>query len=150
MKRFIRLIRQSKNFLRRKLPTKENLTDKSKVFQREVHRIRPASSHDLTVLIPSKNRPEDLAKILQYFSNENLPYKVIIVAEGAGYEDVCARESRLSIELLQLKAKSLAGKIVEGLKRVSTPLVSVCSDHDIVFTEAIAKSSKTQSWVKVD
>ena len=107
---------------------------------REVESIRPAASHDLTVLIPSKNRPEDLAKMLKYFSDEKLPYKIIIVAEGAGYEDICSRAEGLSIELLQLKAKSLAERIVEGLKRVSTPLVTVCSDHDIVFTEAIAKT----------
>jgi len=107
---------------------------------REVESIRPASSHDLTVLIPSQNRPEDLAKMLKYFSDEKLPYKIIIVAEGAGYEDICARDGGLFIELLKSKAKSLAERIVEGLKRVSTPLVTVCSDHDIIFTEAIAKT----------
>ena len=141
MKRLIKLIKQCKNLVRaRRVSTQGNLMNKSDASMREVESIKPASSRDLTVLILSKNRPKDLAKILKYFSREKLPYKIFIVAEGAGYEDICAGDAGLSIELLQIKEKSLAEKIVEGLKKVTTPLVTVCSDHDIVFAEAIAKT----------
>jgi len=120
------------------LHTLKNLFKKNRVES-----VSKVKTEDLTILIPSKDRPKQLSALLKYFANNHIPYKIIILESGHSYRSLLADYPTLDIELHEFDPDILFGKkMLSGAELIKTPLVCLCADDDLVFKNAMEESAE--------
>src|SRR5438132_10402716 len=99
---------------------------------------------NVTVLIPTFNRPDLLARLLRVLSkNPNVPRLIVADSSDVG---VRAR-NRAMVEgfenhltyLEYLNTVKPLDKFADALDRVDTPFVLICADDDFLFLESAAE-----------
>lgn len=101
------------------------------------------ASDCMTIVIPSKGRPKELRKLLNYFNESGVRYPVLILLSGD--EGMYSPEQfpKLTITFRQFDSDMLFyKKLSEGLDTVTTPLVAMCADDDIVLHNALVQCSE--------
>lgn len=95
----------------------------------------------VTVIIPTYNRSQELARLLHFLSGFEQHYRILTLDGGseasreqnrttcAAYQNVEHREFDPSLHL--------GVRIYEGLKLVQTPYVLLCGDDDFFFPEGV-------------
>ncbi len=88
---------------------------------------------DITLFIPTHNRPGYLARILKYYSGISI--KILVADssstrfEGEGLSD--------QVTYIHLPGDSLPKKMAKTLKMVNTKFVVMCADDDFIIPEGI-------------
>lgn len=105
--------------------------------------MKDSKDKNLTILIPSKGRPNELSALLGYFEAQEIKSKIIILESGNLYRNFLNKFSRLEIELHEFDSEtSLKHKLLAGAHLVRTPLVCLCPDDDLVLKEGIEKCAE--------
>jgi glycosyltransferase domain-containing protein len=92
------------------------------------------SFEDITLLIPTHNRPAYLSRILEYYQYNKI--KIVIVDSSVKmYEDVPGDH----VSYFHLQGIPLPRKIAYGLDKVTTKFVLLCADDDFILPSAILK-----------
>lgn len=105
---------------------------------------------NLTLIIPTYNRPPFLARLLHYYSTQNTSLQFLIL-DSSTDENKALNQAAMAV--LGKKAQhldfpsdvSVATKLLEGLKQVKTPYCAFCADDDLVFIEGLIQA---QSFLK--
>lgn len=96
----------------------------------------------LTIVIPSKGRPEKLRALLRYFQLAGIDYKILVLLSGD--EDTLSKEIFFSLDVTFLqydKDADFYHKVREGLRQITTPFVAMCTDDDLVLRDGLSKSA---------
>lgn len=114
----------------------------------------------ITLIIPTYNRPEFLARLLQYYASKNTEIHFLIL--DSSHEETTLTLNEQATHILGNQAHHVrfspsvpvATKLLEGLKLVETPYCAFCADDDLVFIEGISQAleffQKNQDYVCVD
>lgn len=105
---------------------------------------------DLTLVIPTYNRPQFLIRLLNYYASKNSQLQFLIL-DSSNEENRAL--NRQAVNGLGKHARYLdfsssipvATKLLEGLKQVQTSFCAFCADDDLVFVEGLAEA---QSFLK--
>jgi glycosyltransferase domain-containing protein len=98
--------------------------------------------HELTLVIPTYNRPEHLARLLEYYREKTSLSSVLIL--DSSEPDISARNARLASEygerfrhVIFPSTLPFASKLKEGLGLVGTPYCAFCADDDVIFLSGL-------------
>jgi glycosyltransferase domain-containing protein len=100
---------------------------------------------ELTVLIPTKDRPDELACAFEFYSDRHAPYRFVVLdASNATIREINQR----LFERLDLAVEyhvfddnvGVVDRIREALRSCETDLVLMAADDDFIFPEAIDKA----------
>jgi glycosyltransferase domain-containing protein len=103
-----------------------------------------------TVLIPTRNRPDRLKRLLTYLSDKKETSKIII-ADGSDPEALSINQqtiSELKIGTLQhlipatQEQSQIFARIRTALSHVDTPLIAMIADDDFVLPDALREGSR--------
>lgn len=100
---------------------------------------------NLTLVIPTYNRPAHLARLLAYYQQANLGARFLVldssdeatVAANGALVASCGERFR---HLVFPSSLAVATKLYQGVELVETPYCAFCADDDLVFPEALAKA----------
>lgn len=109
--------------------------------------ISKINTYNLTVIIPTFNRAEHLARLLNYYSNCDAPFIFLILDSSIDNVHVKNQEVvdslpsnynllRFPMTICPIK------KLYEGLKLVKTEYTVICADDDIIFVNPIQDAIK--------
>lgn len=87
---------------------------------------------NITLLIPTHNRPRYLSRILDYYSNIDVK---IVVCDSSS--NPFTRKMRKNVKYQYYKNYPYVSKIYECLKKINTPYVVICPDDDFIIPNAI-------------
>ncbi|MFO1321960.1 MAG: TIGR00180 family glycosyltransferase [Burkholderiales bacterium] len=102
-----------------------------------------AGLDELTVVIPTYNRTEHLARLLSYYASQDAPISFLVLDSGAP-ESVVSNRQRVEASGARFRhvvfpsSVPVATKLAEGLKLVATPYCAFCADDDLVFVEGLS------------
>lgn len=102
---------------------------------------------DHTIVIPTYNRPQFLARLVGYYATREPQLKLLvldssrpeIVAENAR---AVAERGGIARHLGFPQTLPMVGKIARGLAEVTTAFVSLCADDDIVFPDGLRAATE--------
>ncbi len=100
---------------------------------------------DITLIIPTFNRSQFLARLLNYYAAKKTPIHFLIL-DSSDEPTKTINESLYSIlgERCRYVAfppsMPVATKLLEGLKLVKTPFCAFCADDDLVFIEGLSQA----------
>lgn len=106
----------------------------------------PSSSlQDLTLVIPTYNRPQFLTRLLKYYSSKNTSLQFLILDSSTEQNKAL---NKTAVSVLGKRARHLefpssmpvATKLLEGLTQVQTPYSAFCADDDLVFIEGLIQA----------
>jgi glycosyltransferase domain-containing protein len=98
---------------------------------------------DFTLVVPTHNRPHQLAGLLGYLEAEAADFRVIVL--DSSREDVlavnCMRAARSMLDLayIVIPNETLEEKWSKGLRAVTTPYCGLCGDDDLVILAGIRR-----------
>lgn len=100
---------------------------------------------DLTLVIPTYNRPEHLVRLLKYYATQSSPSRFLILDSSADKSKAMNKKAVLLLEgrachLEFSESIPVAKKLLEGLKQVQTTYSAFCADDDLVFVDGLAKA----------
>ena len=99
-----------------------------------------APADSMTILIPSRGRPEQLSALLRYFNTAEIPYPILVLLSGSRKDNLPGDYPRLKLEVIEFDAQTtLYTKVKKGMAKLATPLVAFCADDDIVLSDALRK-----------
>lgn len=99
-------------------------------------------SERFTLLVPTYNRPEDLARLLRYLTRQRERFPILVLDSSDGPSQ--ARNAD-TVRGLDLDARQIVyepsispwEKFWRGSEQVTTEICSFCADDDLVLTEAL-------------
>jgi glycosyltransferase domain-containing protein len=96
----------------------------------------------VTILIPTRNRPLELARLIRFLSVARNPCPVCVL-DGSNRDVQAENAAMLGRVDFATHAPydpelHLGLRCADGLRRVTTPYVVLCGDDDFVFPEALA------------
>ena len=99
-------------------------------------------SERFTLLVPTYNRPEELARLLRYLTRQRERFPILVLDSSDGPSQ--ARNAD-TVRGLDLNARHIAyepsispwEKFWRGSEQVTTEICSLCADDDLVLTEAL-------------
>ena len=101
--------------------------------------------NELSIVIPTYNRPEFLGRLLAYYQSKESAAKVLIL--DSSESDVKAKNARVTAEcgerfrhVVFPLTLPVASKLAQGLALVDTPFCALCADDDIVFIEGLNRA----------
>ncbi len=107
----------------------------------ELDAIKDAPKDSLTIVIPSKGRPLMLAALLGYFSSACVQYRILVLLSGSRNSYLPGAYPGLDLNVMEFEENiNFYEKLASGLEKVSTPLVAMCTDDDIVLHDALKKA----------
>lgn len=97
---------------------------------------------NLTLVIPTFNRPGHLSRLLSYYAGKNPEFSILVL--DSSEPEIQSANSEL-LRRFAGKAQHMgfpgtirpSQKLAEGLQHVGTPYAALCADDDIVFPEAL-------------
>lgn len=97
---------------------------------------------DLTILIPTRNRPAFLRRALRYYAHHGWPSPILVCdsSDTSGKPAIAAvlREAPANVALLDSPPDiGVNAKIIAGLERVATKYLAFCGDDDFVVPQAL-------------
>jgi glycosyltransferase domain-containing protein len=98
---------------------------------------------DLTLIVPTYNRPQLLAALLDYLETEKADCRVLVLDSSS--PDVLAvnrnrmTDCGLDAEFLEFPDLDPTEKWRRGLHRVTTPFCAFCADDDLVIVEGVRR-----------
>jgi glycosyltransferase domain-containing protein len=97
---------------------------------------------DLTLIVPTYNRPQLLAALLEYLETEKLDCRVLVLDSSSPDVQAANRNRMLTgcgldAEFLEFPDLDPTEKWRQGLQRVSTPFCAFCADDDLVIVEGV-------------
>jgi|GEM_PF-2078674 len=103
------------------------------------------SLQQLTLVIPTYNRPHFLARLLNYYAGKNIQLQFLILDSSNEQNKILNKQA---VSSLGQRARyfdfpstiTFANKLLEGLKRVETPYCAFCADDDVIFIDGLAKA----------
>lgn len=108
----------------------------------ELADIKNAGAGDVTLVIPSKDRPQQLGALLRYFAAAGVKYPILVLLSGDKGRYCPADYPSLNITFREYDSDyNFFAKVKDGLAGVATPLVTMCTDDDLVLHEGIKKSA---------
>ncbi len=102
-----------------------------------------ASADSYTLLIPTYNRPDLLARLLRYLGHSAFPHPIQVL-DSSGEVALARNAATCAASGLRIRHRTFPGDIavdrkwLEGIREVETPYVSYCADDDFVLAEALA------------
>jgi len=103
----------------------------------------PATSEKLCLVIPTRDRPKLLARLLRYLAAQRFGFPVLVADASklpfrADVEKAVEASAGLNVTLLKAAHDSHWGlRIVDALSKVSSPYALLCGDDDFVIPEAV-------------
>lgn len=97
--------------------------------------------HDLTLIIPTRDRAPVLAALLSYLETEKADCQLLVL--DSSRSDVLATNrariasSSLDIQSVELREAELGEIHRQGVRRALTPFCAVCSDEDLIVLEGV-------------
>lgn len=100
---------------------------------------------DYTLVVPTLNRPDLLARLLRYFDRLGARFPILVLdssdPEEMAANDAAIRATSLDIAHLPFdRSLPVDVKLRRGVGAVSTTYLSFCADDDVVFPAAIAEA----------
>lgn len=100
--------------------------------------------NDFTLLIPTYNRPRQLAALLGYLEAEQTHWRVLVLDSSAPatleFNRVRAEHSTLDIEYTEFPTDTRPfDKFCAGINRVTTPFCALCADDDLIIVEGVSR-----------
>jgi glycosyltransferase domain-containing protein len=100
---------------------------------------------DLTIIIPTFNRPEHFSRLMRYYAktNETLSF---IVLDSSHPETIeknreCCKNTKHNIKYLTYpETTPVIHKLKNGTKEIDTPFSVFCADDDILFTSSLSQA----------
>ncbi|HEB72464.1 MAG TPA: TIGR00180 family glycosyltransferase [Nitrospirae bacterium] len=98
-----------------------------------------------TLIIPTHNRPDNFAQLLDYFEVNSVEFRIIIL-DSSDENGVTANSRKVGSFSLNAEHFSydpgipVNDKLMDGISKVETEYFSICADDDLVFLPAIAES----------
>lgn len=113
---------------------------------------------DLTLILPTYNRPQLLAALLDYLETEKADCRVLVL-DSSSPDVLAANRNRmtgcsLDAEYVEFPDLDPTEKWRQGLHRVTTPFCAFCADDDVVIVEGarrcleVLRSNPTASVVQ--
>jgi len=98
--------------------------------------------HDLTLVIPTFNRPAHLKRLLTYYQQAELQTKFLVLDSSdeetvAGNADLVVSCGAQYSHVVFPSSLPVASKLFQGLALVETPYCAFCADDDLVFPDAL-------------
>jgi glycosyltransferase domain-containing protein len=98
---------------------------------------------DLTLIVPTYNRPQLLAALLGYLEAEKADCRVLVL-DSSSPDVLAANRDRvagcgLDAEFLEFPDLDPTEKWRRGLHRVTTPFCAFCADDDLVIVEGVRR-----------
>jgi glycosyltransferase domain-containing protein len=98
---------------------------------------------DLTLIVPTYNRPQLLAALLEYLEIEKVDCRVLVL-DSSSPDVLAANRNRmtgcgLDAEFLEFPDLDPTEKWRRGLHRVTTPFCAFCADDDLVIVEGVRR-----------
>jgi glycosyltransferase domain-containing protein len=98
---------------------------------------------DLTLIVPTYNRPQLLAALLEYLETEKADCRVLVL-DSSSPDVLAANRNRmagcgLDAEFLEFPDLDPTEKWRQGLHRVTTPFCAFCADDDLVIVEGVRR-----------
>jgi glycosyltransferase domain-containing protein len=102
---------------------------------------------DLTLVIPTANRPELFAALLSYLEAEKPDCRVLVLdssrPQALAVDHARVAESCLDIELAKFPDADASGEWRRGINKVTTPFCTLCMDDDLVVLEGLHRCLET-------
>jgi glycosyltransferase domain-containing protein len=106
--------------------------------------VKPALADEFTLIVPTYNRPVELARLLTYLSRHDARFPVLVLDSS---ELSTQEANRAMVEKVLPRARFEAldpaispwEKFWHGSKRVATEFCSLCADDDVVMLEPLAR-----------
>jgi glycosyltransferase domain-containing protein len=97
---------------------------------------------DFTLLIPTYNRPQQLAGLLGYLEAEGADCRIVVLDSSAPENIAINRErtakSPLEIEHVEFPSETLPfDKFRAGASKVTTPFGALCADDDLIIIDGV-------------
>lgn len=101
----------------------------------------------ITLIIPTYNRPQYLSRLLNYYASKktNLTF---LVLDSSNEETQKLNQQATVVLGTQVRymafpsSMPVAVKLLEGLKAVATPFSAFCADDDLVFVEGLVAAAE--------
>lgn len=99
-------------------------------------------SNPITCMIPTHNRPQFLRRLFHYYQQSPPGYPFLVVdssaPQGAAENQVIISQlpSSLNVSYAHFD-RNIIDKCVGGLQLITTPLVAMCADDDLLFSDAV-------------
>lgn len=100
---------------------------------------------DLSLVIPTYNRPEFLGRLLAYYRGKQSLANVLIL--DSSESDIRVRNARVTADCgarfrhaVFPSTEPVASKLAQGLALVDTPFCALCADDDLVFIEGLKRA----------
>lgn len=115
--------------------------------------------NDLTLIVPTYNRPEHLRRLLEYYASADLPLHILVL-DSSRDEIRTANQALIANLGPYFRHVSYRGtipvatKLMQGLGLVKTTYCSFCADDDLVFIDGLLQAkdflSHNPDYVCVD
>ncbi|RDI48149.1 TIGR00180 family glycosyltransferase [Aquicella lusitana] len=121
------------------MPNKKQVNKKEKQWN---------NLQNVTLIIPTYNRPHYLTRLLNYYASKQTPIRFLIL-DSSDTQSKTSNEQ--AVAALGDKARyvnfpstiPVAAKLFEGLKLVETPYCAFCADDDLVFIDGLLQALTT-------
>lgn len=104
-----------------------------------------AALQEITIIIPTYNRPKLLARLLNYYATKKTTAQFLVL-DSSNDENKKLNESATEVLANQVRYYSfpstlpVAEKLLEGIKQVNTPFCAFCADDDVLFVDGVAEA----------
>jgi len=101
----------------------------------------------LTIIIPTRNRPNNLGRLLKYYDGRTSRFELIIADSSSGNhflqnKNSCERSNLQTTHTEYSEEIPLVDKINSSLKEVQTPYVAICADDDFISLVGLQSAIK--------
>lgn len=105
-----------------------------------------SKSQSTTILVPTFNRPNELARLLFFLQDTKNPYPVLVL--DGSQPDIQSKNERLArqyefVQWTGYRSDLHQGlRYADGLSQVKTEYVVICPDDDFIFPEAVEECAR--------
>jgi glycosyltransferase domain-containing protein len=95
-----------------------------------------------TLIVPTYNRPGELARLLQYLENHQVGFPILVL-DSSVHETQAANQARVQASKCTIRYERFDAsvspwqKFLRGAQMVSTPYCSLCADDDVVLPDSL-------------
>lgn len=103
--------------------------------------------HELTIIIPTFNRPKHLLRLIKYYASKNTNMSFLILDSSDPEISEANRQATTKLGnkaryIFSPQSAPIINKFAEGLELVDTPYCVYCGDDDLIFIEGLSQSLK--------
>jgi len=109
-------------------------------------RAQHMQADNVTIVVPTRNRPNELARLLEFLSYEGNRFPVLILDGSAAEVQVANARTAATFSFVEHQAHTpdshLGMRCAQGVGSVATAYMVFCADDDFVFPEALAACAR--------